>query len=395
MPSRRRSRSPAVVSNQPPRLARTQSDCLEATRITDRHPRTLYQLGKGESISCGTEDIDPGSEVPWHEHEAAEEMLFCTGGKGTIYVGKDEISDFTKGVMVLVPRRTQHRIVNVSTSSVLSLAWALSPPQAPQQFRARNGTREASGGLASRRAAGPYYFPWLFPKLSAHDARHVAPLIDAMYYAPALRRKILHVTWCEMPRQPTLWSNGSRRLALCSAAACWILGVPLACKLRSLVAAVVYSFTEFGFTRFVERGGSGYTSSAQFWANVLYAAPCLLDGYRHLIHEIAVGSEAASFTAHGFVGFEATCFILLFPVNVWLYEALLGHALVWLYGTNVAWLYGDYADAFCSGHCRVGHAPFWWLLGACCYWLQPALKVSSDAAAAALTTAAWSTFCAP
>ena len=61
MPSRRRSRSPAVVSTQPPRLARTQNDSLETTRITDCHPRTLYQLGKGEMLSCGTEDIDVGA----------------------------------------------------------------------------------------------------------------------------------------------------------------------------------------------------------------------------------------------------------------------------------------------------------------------------------------------
>ena len=90
------------------------------------------------------------------------------------------------------------------------------------------------------------------------------------------------------------------------------------------------------------------TSSAQFWANVLYAAPCLLDGYRHLIHEIAVSSEPASFTANGFVGFEATCFILLFPVNVWLYEARSATRLA--FGTTGG---SQRLRRRLLGHCRV------------------------------------------
>lgn len=35
-------------------------------------------------MSCGTETIDPKSEVPFHLHTDEEEILFCTKGKGII-----------------------------------------------------------------------------------------------------------------------------------------------------------------------------------------------------------------------------------------------------------------------------------------------------------------------
>ena len=56
---------------------------MDVKRVDGRHPRTLYQLAMGDCLSCGTEDIDAASEVPWHAHEAAEEVLFCTAGSGS------------------------------------------------------------------------------------------------------------------------------------------------------------------------------------------------------------------------------------------------------------------------------------------------------------------------
>ena len=159
----------------------------------------------------------------------------------------------------------------------------------------------------------------------------------------------------------------SRYLAIILASACWLLYVSAATKLRSVLAALAYSLTEFGFTRFLERGGEGYTSAAQLFANVLYAGPILIDGYATLLppHE------------------QPLLYILAFPLNIWLYEGLLGSALVWVYGKNIAWRYDDYADAFCSSHCRLGHAPFWWGLGVVCLFVCPALNVATEAAVAA------------
>ena len=92
----RRGRSPAKQPNASTasmKYIHEQSTCAAEciTRIEVEHPRTLFALAHGSTISCGTEDIDAGSEVPWHQHEASEEMLFCTRGTGRIHVG-DEVS---------------------------------------------------------------------------------------------------------------------------------------------------------------------------------------------------------------------------------------------------------------------------------------------------------------
>ena len=93
--------------------------------------------------------------------------------------------------------------------------------------------------------------------------------------------------------------------------------------------------------------GRGYTSVAQFAANLVYL-PLLLDGY------------GALFLA------RPSLYIALFPLNIWLLEVVVGLVLIWLYGHNVAWCYADYADAYCAASFRIGHAPFWLGLGVVC-----------------------------
>jgi quercetin dioxygenase-like cupin family protein len=135
----------------------TQGECSPAavTRIADGFPRTLYPLAAGACMSAGTEDIDAQSEVPWHEHAEAEEVLYCTAGNGLIYVGSsDPPAPFVPGTLAFVPRHTPHRIVNLSSTDVLSLVFCLSPPRSVQQFRAGAVTE-------------PWllrHVPWLFRK---------------------------------------------------------------------------------------------------------------------------------------------------------------------------------------------------------------------------------------
>lgn len=143
------------------------------------------------------------------------------------------------------------------------------------------------------------------------------------------------------------------------------------------------SCTEWMFTRFVERG-RGYTSAAQFFANVLYT-PCLLSGYARVVTALlsAAAWSQASLLAPlaSSDSASAAAYVTLFPLNIWLYEALLGHALGWFYGHNVAYCYGDYADAFCDGCCRLGHGVFWLGLGAACLCLQQPLEHAASALA--------------
>jgi mannose-6-phosphate isomerase-like protein (cupin superfamily) len=396
MPRGRTARSPArqqkLSTNA---VIRSQAEPLSVTSIGRPNPRTLYALGLGNSLACGTEDIDIGSEVPWHLHEESEEMLFCVSGKGRIFVGEESAS-FIPGVMALVPCRIQHRITNESTDEVLHLAWALSPPQAPQQFRAAGGavigaSATDDDSIERYEPAIARRFRWLFPKLSDPAAyARALPAVRELYYGGApptggasggvrarAAGRVLHVTYHTLPHNGT--ARALRLLALSALLGLWAWLVPLAGMLKGSLVALIYTFTEYGFTRFVERG-RGYTSLAQAIANVLYA-PLLLDGYRYAIDKLVRASATAAPLA---AAAHAPVYVALFPLNIWLYEALLGHALVWLYGHNVAYCYDDYADAFCAGCCRFGHGVFWLGLGAAVLMVEAPVDAVANAAAAAV-----------
>jgi hypothetical protein len=54
--------------------------------------------------------------------------------------------------------------------------------------------------------------------------------------------------------------------------------------------------------------------------------------------------------------------VLLFPLNVWLFEFLWGYYLLGVWGKR-AWHYkGDYA--YFHGNIALGYLPLWWFLGA-------------------------------
>mmetsp|Transcript_37820 Transcript_37820/g.108047 ORF Transcript_37820/g.108047 Transcript_37820/m.108047 type:complete len:228 (-) Transcript_37820:92-775(-) len=204
-------------------------------------------------------------------------------------------------------------------------------------------------------------FRWrlLFPKKEGAALQDALPHVLAVY-APnkaseqgergaRLIGKVLHVSYHSIPKDG---SRGPRLLALAAVAILWLLAYPLAMKLRCLISAVLYSFTECAFTHF-ERGRP-YTSVAQLVGNLLYT-PVLLDAYGW--------------------AFEGTPFlyVALFPLNVWVLEIVQGYCISWVYGRNVAWCYLDYADELLSGCIRVGHGVFWWGLGLACLLLHPIL----------------------
>lgn len=132
-----------------------------------------------------------------------------------------------------------------------------------------------------------------------------------------------------------------------------------ALKVRCVGCALIYSFMELCFTT-LERG-AGYTSLAQFYTILLYA-PILLDAYG------------------GLLSGRPLAYVLLFPLNVWLLELVVGHAIIWMHGHNVAWCYADYADTFWNGCARLGHAPAWLALGAVCHHIYPPLVQMTEAA---------------
>jgi hypothetical protein len=86
----------------------------------------------------------------------------------------------------------------------------------------------------------------------------------------------------------------------------------------------------------------GSTTWVQFWANVVYT-PILLVVYRDLIPSMSLR-------------------ILLFPLNVWLLEIIVGYALIGMFGRNTAWFYHT-SDARCHGNIRLYYLPVWMLFG--------------------------------
>ena len=139
----------------------------------------------------------------------------------------------------------------------------------------------------------------------------------------------------------------------------WLVVYPSAMKLRCGLLALSYSFMEFCFTYF-ERGRA-YTSAAQFGANLIYM-PVLVDLYGYFLSD------------------SRFWYILLFPLNIWILELVQGSFISYIFGQNVAWCYADYADEFCFGFARIGHAIWWWGLGLLLYTSSPILHSLSQGA---------------
>lgn len=202
--------------------------------------------------------------------------------------------------------------------------------------------------------------PLLFPKKTGADLKEASHLVARVYgrgyrgdpCAEASTRaadssKVLHITCHPLKRDPL-------RLAVFAALALgWIVLYPLDVKVRSFLCALAYSFSESGFTLF-ERGRQ-YTSLGQFLGNLLYT-PVLLDAY---------GS---------WFGSSPLAYILLFPVNIWVLEVIVGYLIIFLWGYNVAWEYSDYSDSYISGCIRIGHGVWWLGLGGICYIVYPVLQ---------------------
>ena len=82
--------------------------------------------------------------------------------------------------------------------------------------------------------------------------------------------------------------------------------------------------------------GAVYTSLAQLLGNLLYI-PFLLDVY---------GSRFLD---------NKVVYIMLFPLNIWLLELVLGRLFVLVLGRNVAWCYCEEPHAAFNGTLRWSH----------------------------------------
>ena len=86
-----------------------------------------------ERLAMGIEAVDPGSGIPVHVHEHAEEILFVYAGRGRARIGDEEV-EVGPETAIFVPPGAPHGFVNTSDADA-RLAWIFSPPGEHEKFR--------------------------------------------------------------------------------------------------------------------------------------------------------------------------------------------------------------------------------------------------------------------
>jgi len=110
----------------------------EERHAHDGCPRTVRLLiepatAGATHLAMGTEAVDPGSRIPVHVHDDAEEILFLYAGGGRARVGDEEI-EIGPETAIFVPAGAPHGFVNTSAAPA-RLTWTFSPPGAHEKFR--------------------------------------------------------------------------------------------------------------------------------------------------------------------------------------------------------------------------------------------------------------------
>ena len=142
--------------------------------------------------------------------------------------------------------------------------------------------------------------------------------------------------------------------------------------MASLLIATTFTGIEATFTKynpFAEAKDHallhGHTTFEQWYMNVLYA-PVGIIGFHYVFTAWATSMPALLF---GY-GSPALAYVLVYPINIWLLEIVMGYFCTWIYGRNVAWKYST-RDSLFHGNIRLLHAPYWSVIGAILYISEP------------------------
>ena len=95
-----------------------------------------------------TQSLDPGSVVPVHHHEKAEQVLFIVSGVGEIYLASRRV-EARAGSTVHVPKGVAHGIVNTGDEP-LTILEVTSPPGFQDIFREMHRLSEPSAEEIAR-----------------------------------------------------------------------------------------------------------------------------------------------------------------------------------------------------------------------------------------------------
>ena len=168
---------------------------------------------------------------------------------------------------------------------------------------------------------------------------------------------VLHVTVHSIPKD----HQNLRILLLSILMTCWVFLYPRPIQLRSIIFAVIWTFVEPALTYLAYR--RFFTSLGQFLGNLIYI-PVLLDVYSYYFLDPTL--------------YNTYLYVLLFPLNVWLLELVLGRLFVLIYGRNIAWCYCKASDSALNGTIMWSHVIQWWALGLGALVLYPPFKEITD-----------------
>ena len=106
---------------------------------TEGEQRTLWHLvtTSNNELAFGNERVEPGCQIPEHQHLDAEEILFIYSGVAKCRVG-DQEKIVNIGEAVHIPPKHLHSIQNLSNTEPLLLTWTLTPPLPIHQFAAKS-----------------------------------------------------------------------------------------------------------------------------------------------------------------------------------------------------------------------------------------------------------------
>lgn len=76
----------------------------------------------GEKLQLAVNYLDPGTEIPWHTHEA-EVMVTLLAGEFEIWIG-DQHFFLRPGFAAWIPSNVPHRAINGSTAAIEVEAFA-------------------------------------------------------------------------------------------------------------------------------------------------------------------------------------------------------------------------------------------------------------------------------
>lgn len=141
--------------------------------------------------------------------------------------------------------------------------------------------------------------------------------------------------------------------------------------MASLLIATTFTGIEATFTSAL---GHSHTTFEQWYMNVLYA-PVGIIGFHYVF--IAWATRIPALLVGD--GSLALAYILVYPLNIWVLEIVMGYFCMWVYGRNVAWTYTT-RDSLFHGNIRLFHAPHWSVIGAILYASEPIVMPALEAA---------------